>query len=287
MAGAAPRISIVMSFRDGGNGLDEAVASLQWQTEDDWELIAIDDGSRDAASELPRLRTDPRIRLIRHAHSAGLAARLNEGVSLARGRYVARMDADDIAFPQRLKVQADYLDAHPEIDLLAASVLMIDGAGAAIGVATSPNDHDSLVRRAALHFPMPHPTWMGRAAWFRKHPYDERAIKAQDQHLLYRTFRSSRFAAIRQPLLAYRYAQLSARKTLLGRYHFLRAVWANGSPAEACLSTLLHAAAAVRDLLAMALRCDRDVIRRRVGTIPDTLLDEWTRLSAQLRAARN
>lgn len=283
-----PRISIVMPFRDpGASYLDRALASLQWQSEADWELIAIDDGSSDGSVDLPRLNDDPRIRLIRHERSAGLAARLNEGVSLARGRYIARMDADDIAFPHRLQVQADYLDAHPDVDLMAASVLMIDDAGAAIGVATSPTDHDSLVRRAALHFPMPHPTWMGRTAWFRKHPYDERAIKAQDQHLLYRTFRSSRFAAIGQPLLAYRYAQLSVRKTLLGRYHFLRAVWANGSPADACLSTLLHAAAAVRDLLAMALGRDRDVIRRRVGTIPDTVLDEWTRLSAQLRAARN
>lgn len=287
MSGAAPRISVVMSFRDGGSGLDDAVASLQWQTEEDWELIAIDDGSRDAGAELPRLLADPRIRLVRHAHSAGLATRLNEGVQLARGRYIARMDADDIALPQRLRVQADYLDAHPDVDLLAASVLMIDDTGAAIGVATSPTGHDRLVRRAALHFPMPHPTWMGRAEWFRAHPYDEKAIKAQDQHLLYRTFRCSRFAAIGQPLLAYRYAQLSVRKTLLGRYHFLRAVWACGSPADACVSTLLHAAAALRDLLAMALRRDRDVIRRRVGTIPDTLRDEWARLSAQLRAARN
>lgn len=276
-----------MSFRDGGSGLDDAVASLQWQTEDDWELIAIDDGSRDAGGELPRLLGDPRIRLVRHVHSAGLATRLNEGVRLARGRYIARMDADDIALPQRLRVQADYLDAHPDVDLLAASVLMIDGAGAPIGVAASPTDHDSLVRRAALHFPMPHPTWMGRAEWFRAHPYDEQAVKAQDQHLLYCTFRSSRFAAIGQPLLAYRYAQLSVRKTLLGRYHFLRAVWAHGSVADACVSTLLHAAAALRDLLAMVLQRDRDVIRRRVGTIPDTLRDEWTRLSAQLRVARN
>lgn len=287
MSDAAPRISVVLSFRDAGSGLDDAVASLQWQTEEDWELIAIDDGSRDAGAELPRLLADPRIRLIRHAHSAGLATRLNEGVRLARGRYIARMDADDIALPQRLRVQADYLDAHPDVDLLAASVLMIDDAGAPIGVALSPTEHDRLVHRAALHFPMPHPTWMGRAAWFRAHPYDEKAIKAQDQHLLYRTFRSSRFAAIGQPLLAYRYAQLSVRKTLLGRYHFLRAVWAHGSPVDACVSTLLHAAAAVRDLLAMGFRRDRDVIRRRVGTIPDTLRDEWTRLSAQLRAARN
>jgi glycosyltransferase involved in cell wall biosynthesis len=283
---AAPRISVILSFRDGGAGLDMALASLLWQTEEGWELIAIDDGSRDGSADLPRLHGDPRIRVVRHDQSAGLAVRLNEGVGLARGQYIARMDADDISFPQRLRVQADYLDAHPDVDLLASSVLMIDEAGRAIGLARSPAAHEQLVRRAPLHFPMPHPTWMGRAAWFRAHPYDERAIKAQDQHLLFRTFRHSRFAAIEQPLLAYRYAKLSARKTLLGRYHFLRAVWAHGSALDACRSSALHAAAALRDLTAMTLGRDRAVILGRVGAIPDTLRDEWANLSARLDAAR-
>jgi glycosyltransferase involved in cell wall biosynthesis len=172
-AAAAPRISVILSFRDPGAGLDAALASLQWQTEEDWELIAIDDGSRDGSSGLPRLLADPRIRLIRHTDSAGLAIRLNEGVRAARGRYIARMDADDIAFPQRLRTQADYLDAHPDVDLLASSVLMIDDAGQPISLTRSPPTHAQLVRRAALRFPMPHPTWMGRAEWFRAHPYDE------------------------------------------------------------------------------------------------------------------
>jgi glycosyltransferase involved in cell wall biosynthesis len=286
-AAARPRISIILSFRDAGAGLDLALESLLWQTEEDWELIAIDDGSRDGSADQPSLHGDPRIRLVRHGHSAGLAVRLNEAVGLARGQYIARMDADDISFPQRLRVQADYLDVHRDVDLLASSVLMIDDAGRAIGLARSPAAHAQLVRRAALHFPMPHPTWMGRAEWFRAHPYDARALKAQDQHLLYRSFRDSRFAAIEQPLLAYRYAKLSARKTLLGRYHFLRAVWAHGNVLDACMSSALHAAAALRDLIAMALGRDRAVILGRVGAIPDTLRDEWANLSARLDAARD
>jgi glycosyltransferase involved in cell wall biosynthesis len=284
-AAAAPRISVILSFRDPGAGLDAALASLQWQTEEDWELIAIDDGSRDGSSGLPRLLADPRIRLIRHTDSAGLAIRLNEGVRAARGRYIARMDADDIAFPQRLRTQADYLDAHPDVDLLASSVLMIDDAGQPISLTRSPPTHAQLVRRAALRFPMPHPTWMGRAEWFRAHPYDECAIKAQDQHLLYRTYRDSRFAAIEEPLLAYRYARLSVRKTLQGRYHFLRAVWSHGPLLHACAATAVHAAAALRDLLAMACGRERSVIRRRGDALPDALRDQWSRLLAQLDAS--
>lgn len=281
---APPRISIILSFRDPGAGLDAALASLQWQTEEDWELVAIDDGSRDGSSRLPRLLADPRIHLIRHVESAGLPVRLNQGVRMARGRYIARMDADDIAFPQRLRTQADYLDAHPDVDLLASSVLMIDDAGQPICLTRSPPTHEQLVRRAALRFPMPHPTWMGRAQWFRAHPYDEHAIRAEDQHLLYRTYRDSRFAAIEEPLLAYRCGRLSARKSLQGRRSFLRGVWSHGPLLHACAATAVHSAAALRDLLAMASGRERSVIRRRGDAVPEALRDQWSRLLAQLDA---
>lgn len=281
---AAPRISIILSFRNPGPPFDAAVASVLWQTEDDWELIAIDDGSTDGAANLPRLHGDPRIRLIRHPRSAGLPARLNEGVRAARGRYIARMDADDVSFPDRFRVQADHLDAHPGIDLLASSVLMIDEQGAPIAVTVSPTEHDQLVRRASLRFPMPHPTWMGRAEWFRAHPYDEHAIRAEDQHLLYRTHRRSRFAAIETPLLAYRCGRLSARNSLQGRASFLRGVRAHGTFADAVTGTAQHTAAALRDLLMIALRRDRDVVRRRGGAIPEALRAEWATLRARLDA---
>ena len=287
MTAAVPRISIVLSFRDAGPTLDDALTSLRWQTETDWELIAIDDGSRDGSSKRPGLLGDERIHVIRHECSAGLAARLNEGVALARGLYIARMDADDVAFPQRLQVQADFLDDHPEVDLLASSVLMIDNRGEPLSVIASPATHERIVNRAALNFPMPHPTWMGRADWFREHGYDERALKAQDQHLLYRTHRSSRFAAIEAPLLAYRYDRLSVRKTTVGRYHFLRALWSHGSARDIVLGTMLHALAAARDLLAMVFGLDREVMRRRGGAIPATLRSEWNELKRQLEAARS
>ena len=90
---AIPRISVVMSFRDPGPGLSAALSSLLWQDERDWELIVIDDGSCDGSADIPLLQGDPRIRLVRHVDNAGLAVRLNEAIRLARGGYVARMDA--------------------------------------------------------------------------------------------------------------------------------------------------------------------------------------------------
>ncbi len=280
-----PRISVVMSFRDPGPGLRDALISLLWQDERNWELIVIDDGSRDGSAEIPLLHEDSRIRLVRHEESAGLAVRLNEAIRLARGRYVARMDADDIAFPQRFSIQADFLERQPEIDLLASAVLMIDEHDLPVGVVPSPENHAELTARAWFGIPMPHPTWMGRREWFIAHPYDERARKAQDQHLLYRTYRVSRFAAISQPLLAYRYPRLSASKTLLSRYHTLRARWETGSVADALRATVLHSIAAVRDLLAITMGMDRTVINRRTRPADTTLLSEWAQLVARMNFA--
>jgi hypothetical protein len=75
------------------------------------------------------------------------------------------------------------------------------------------------------------------------------------------------------------------RKTLQGRYHFLRAVWSHGPLLHACAATAVHAAAALRDLLAMACGRERSVIRRRGDALPDALRDQWSRLLAQLDAS--
>ncbi len=277
-----PRISVALSFRNPGAGLSAAVRSLLWQDEADWELIAIDDGSSDDSADLPLLHDDPRICLIRHDTSAGLAVRLNEAIRHARGHYIARMDADDVCFPQRFRLQAEFLDAHPEIDLLASAALMIDEADAPVGILPSFTSHAALTRRPWAGFPMPHPTWMGRREWFLSHPYDDRAVKAQDLQLLYRTWRQSCFAGLPQPLLAYRYPALSAKKTLLSRYHTLRAVWGHGGMKDVVRAAGLNGFAAVRDLLAIALGVEREVIRRRTYPADPQVLANWRELAGKL-----
>src|SRR4026207_1628525 len=101
-----PAISVVLPFRDAERHLAEAVESVLLQEFTDFELLAVDDGSRDrsvAMVESFRQR-DPRVRLLR-AEGRGLPAALNVGIAAAQGRYVARMDGDDVAMPQRFTVQ--------------------------------------------------------------------------------------------------------------------------------------------------------------------------------------
>lgn len=118
-----PGVSIVLPFRDARNTLGECLDAIAAQTLTDYELLAIDDGSRDGSAGLVarRARHDARIRLIRQP-PLGLVAALNRGLLEARAPLIARMDADDRMHPARLAAQRTALDADPELGLLATQV---------------------------------------------------------------------------------------------------------------------------------------------------------------------
>jgi glycosyltransferase involved in cell wall biosynthesis len=278
-----PRISVVMSFRNADATLHRTVVSLLWQLERDWELLVVDDGSRSdrCFRELQAL-ADPRIKAVRHEQSRGLPTRLNECIRIARGRYIARMDADDLALAHRLGAQADFLDAHLEVDLVATSMLVFDEHDELLGTLTCSEAHESIVARPWMGIPMPHPTWMGRSAWFKSHPYNERALKSQDQDLLYRTYSSSRLACIAEPLLAYRHAPLALRKSLPQRYYFLKAVWKFGPFADALRSSAWHGIAALRDIFAVISRLGRSVLKLRVRPATAQQIQQWRQMQVAL-----
>ena len=107
-------VSIIMSMRNSGATVGAAVRSVLRQTLPDWELIVIDDGSSDQSGAIVEGFHDERIRLVRESSSAGLAARLNQAVALAKGEFIARMDADDVCFPERLARQVARLREDPQ-----------------------------------------------------------------------------------------------------------------------------------------------------------------------------
>ncbi len=109
---SAPEVSVVLSVRNGGADLPKAVESILAQTFADFELIAINNGSTDGTRSYLDSLSDPRVRVF-HQADTGLAAALNRGISLARGRYIARQDHDDLADPRRIAKQVEFLNAHP------------------------------------------------------------------------------------------------------------------------------------------------------------------------------
>src|SRR5690349_12523724 len=224
MKEGTPLISIGLSMHNAADTIGPAVRSLLAQSFADWELLLIDDGSGDGSAELVRGFGDERIQVHADGRRLGLAARLNQAIDLARGRYFARMDADDIAYPDRFARQVACLNTHREIDLLGAGMMVFEGEGDPIGVFPSHATHAEICARPFSGFYLAHPTWIGKLEWFKRWRYDPAWHKAQDQDRLLRAHSSSRFAALPELLVGYRQDALSIGKSCRGRYYFSRSI---------------------------------------------------------------
>ena len=110
-----PLVSVLLAVHNGSRYLSAAVESVLGQTVADLELVAIDDGSTDETPDLLAGVGDQRVVMLRNEEQAGLAASLNRALEAAAGRYVARLDADDIAIPERLERQLDRITAEPAV----------------------------------------------------------------------------------------------------------------------------------------------------------------------------
>jgi glycosyltransferase involved in cell wall biosynthesis len=162
-----PRVSVVLPVRDGGRWLGAAVASILGQTLTDLELLVVDDHSRDGA--VARLdRDDRRLRVVA-SNGAGVSAAFNTGLAQARGAFVARMDADDIALPQRLARQLEYLAANPGVAICGACVEILADGGVQGGNRryqdwlNACRDPATIRRELFIESPIPNPTALFRA----------------------------------------------------------------------------------------------------------------------------
>jgi len=200
-----PLITVAMPVYNAGPFLRLAVLSIVKQTFSNWELLIIDDGSTDDALSAISDIHDVRIHILHDGTNKGLAARLNEAIDLARGEYFARMDQDDVSYPQRFEKQLQRFQSEPDLDLLAVQAITISGADKLLGMLPSDRVQEQISAKPWRGFHLPHPTWMGKLDWFRKHRYSlPGPYLCEDQELLLRSYDSSRFGLIRQPLFAYR-----------------------------------------------------------------------------------
>ena len=126
-----PEYSVVLPTYNNELYLEEAIESVLNQTFSDFELIVIDDCSTDSSNGILATyeKLDNRIKVLKNHRNIGVARSLNKGVELARGKYIARMDGDDICIPERFEKQHMYLESHPEVGLLGTQILIIDKDG--------------------------------------------------------------------------------------------------------------------------------------------------------------
>ncbi|GIW99532.1 MAG: hypothetical protein KatS3mg111_2865 [Pirellulaceae bacterium] len=207
MSHATPLVSVILPVYNAENFLIDAVASILEQTWQDFELICIDDGSTDSSPQILRwLATqDSRIRVITQSNQ-GIVAALNHGCQMARGPLLARMDADDVAFPQRLQRQVAWFQQHPRGVLVGAAILEIDEHSAPLRISSLPRCHEEiesalLSRRTGVF----HPTVMMRAdQWRAAGGYRPRFEWVEDHDLWLRLAHRGELANLPEVLLAYR-----------------------------------------------------------------------------------
>ena len=144
-----PRVTVVMPVYNAGDFVSEAVESVLAQTFDELELIAVDDGSSDdSRSILERYaRLDSRVRVVRNETNLGLVPATNLGCRLSRSEYIARLDADDVALPDRLASQVEFLDSHPSVAAVGGAAISIDPSGRQISVLRLPSSSAAIRAR--------------------------------------------------------------------------------------------------------------------------------------------
>ncbi len=206
MMSTAPAISVVLPVYNGEPFIVEAVSSILAQTYEDFELLVIDDGSTDKTRELlqPLARNDAR--LIVHAEARrGLVGALNFGIAQSKGRYIARMDADDISLPGRFAAQVGYLEKHSDCVAVGTSIIKFNANG---------RERESGKVRVQVFAPsafppaipgIAHPTAMIRAdALQRVGGYRPYFYNTEDRDLWARLWQIGRIHQLPQPLLRYR-----------------------------------------------------------------------------------
>ena len=236
-----PTVTISLPCYNSEATLADALRSIWAQTFGDWELIAIDDGSADATPDILRsvAAADSRVIVVADGRNAGRAARLNQAATLARGQYLARMDADDLMFPRRLARQVEFLEANADVDLLGAGVVSIDLATRPRGVRFAPARVRSPFRILAGEV-LYHPVVTGRAAWFQENPYLEDYLYSDDFALWAKAASHLRIANLLEPLLFYREHGLFTHVKFRGRIaETRRALRRYGPPAVGRLLTMV------------------------------------------------
>ena len=205
-------VSVIMPVYNGAMYLNEAITSILGQTYSNFEFIIINDGSTDRSEEIILSFSDSRIVYVKNPENYRLIKTLNLGFSMAKGRYIARMDADDISHPDRLLKQVDFLLHNTEFGLVGTGVNLLNSEKKQLLYHT---DHSSLKFALAFYCPFIHPSVMIRKNVLEGMDviFDNRYLHGEDYELWKRLAFKTKMANIPEFLLDYRIhdAQISTQ----------------------------------------------------------------------------
>ena len=206
-----PVVSILMPVFKTAPYLREAMDSILSQTFTDYELIVLDDCSPDEAADILDTYADSRIVRYRGEKNVGLSNVLNIGIGMARGKYIARMDSDDLSSPDRLKIQVDFLEAHPEIDLVSVGMQLF---GAKEEIWIRERNPEKVKINALFHSPILHASSMWRKDSFENNGlrFRQEMVPSEDYDLWTRAMVKG-LKLVNLPQVLYKYRIHSAQAT--------------------------------------------------------------------------
>lgn len=188
----------------------KAIQSVLDQTYKDFELIIIDDCSTDASRKMTQSFKDKRIIYTRNEENLGVTKSLNRALQIAKGEFIARLDADDIANPQRFTKQISFFNTHRNIGVVGSWVALVDEGGKFIGVKKYPLRYENIKRAAVLYNPLNHSSVMMRRSIIKRYGrYDEQLNGAEDYDLWLRILPYTKIENIPEPLINYRLVKQS------------------------------------------------------------------------------
>lgn len=202
----SPMVSVVLSVKDGARYLTETIESILNQTYTDFEFIIINDGSSDQTLEIIESFTDERITVLSHQVAKGISTAVNAGLNIAQGKYIARMDGDDLALPERLAKQVAHMEANPRCVALGCSYHLMDEHSHIYRKAYSNFTDDECRFMLMFNYPFCNPSLMMRRDVLEAHKirYNPEMIVAEDHDLLIRLAEFGTIECLKDYVFVYR-----------------------------------------------------------------------------------
>ena len=182
---SSTKISVIMSVYNGEEYLNEAIDSVLAQSFTDFELIVINDCSTDRTPEILAQyeALDPRVKVHTNEQNLRLPSSLNKAISLAKGKYIARMDADDVCMPDRLEKQYAFMEEHPDVALSSCRFMTLKNGVVSSGGCGGKIDHESIKALLLVTNPILHPGIIAKADVIRQLGYDKSFTCTEDMEL--------------------------------------------------------------------------------------------------------
>lgn len=198
------KVTVLMPVYNSKLFLKDAIESILNQTHNNFEFLIINDGSIDESDTIIRSFNDSRIKYINNKINQGIVATLNEGISISTGKYIARMDSDDISLPKRLEKQIAFLEANPSYQLCGSKAIAIDNEGGKLYRLNRPTSFEHIKVFNFFRNGFIHPTVMANATLLKSFRYSEEYLYAEDYMLFSQFSMNYKVTNLDECLLQYR-----------------------------------------------------------------------------------